>query len=108
MEVDDESLDILKKKLMEGKHTEIVNNCDDNLKSINDTNTFPYSEQNNMTNKTCLDNNYNNDYDELSYPFSKRIKLKHELQEAQENKPVQYTAEIIVEIKNRYGTVVPV
>jgi hypothetical protein len=24
----------------------------------------PYSKQNNMTDKSCLDNNYNNDYDE--------------------------------------------
>jgi hypothetical protein len=44
-------------KLMEGKHTEIVINVDDDLKSINDTNTFSYSEQNNMTNKPCLGNN---------------------------------------------------
>jgi hypothetical protein len=60
-----------------------------------------------MTDKSCLDNNYNNDHDELAYPFSKRIKLKHEPEEAQENNPVQYTADIIVEIKNRDGTVVP-
>jgi hypothetical protein len=66
-------------KLMEGQHTEIVSNGDDDLKSINDTNTFSYSEQNNMTDKTC---NYNNDYYELAYPFSKRIKLEQELEEA--------------------------
>jgi hypothetical protein len=59
-----------------------------------------------MTEKSCEDNNYNNDYDKLYYPFSKRIKLKHEPKEAQENNPVQYTADIIVEIKNRDGTVV--
>jgi hypothetical protein len=70
-------------KLMEGKHTEIVSNGDDDLKSINYTKTFSYSEQNNMTDKPCLGNNYNNDYDELAYPFSKRIKLKHEPEEAQ-------------------------
>jgi hypothetical protein len=52
-----------------------------------------------MTNKSCEDNDDNNDYDELSYPFSKRIKLKHELEKAQENVPVQYTADINVEIK---------
>jgi hypothetical protein len=45
------------------------------------------------------DVNYNNNYHEISYPFSKIIKLKHEPETAQENKPVQYTAEIIVEIK---------
>jgi hypothetical protein len=43
----------------------------------------------------------------MSYPFSKRIKLKHEPEKAQENKSVQYNADIIVEIKNRDGTVVP-
>jgi hypothetical protein len=84
-----------------------VRNCDYDLESINDTNTFSYSEQNNMTDKPCLGNNYNYNYDEISYPFSKRIKLKNEPEEAQENKPVQYTADIIVEIKNRDGTVVP-
>jgi hypothetical protein len=108
MEVDDESLDLnVFEKLMEGQHTEIVSNGDDDLKIINDTNTSSYSEQNNMTDKNCLGNNYNNDNDELAYPFSKKIKLKHEPEDAQENKPVQYTADIIVEIRNRDGTVVP-
>jgi hypothetical protein len=60
-----------------------------------------------MTNKSCEDNIYNNDYDKLAYPFSKIIKLKHEPEKAQENVQLQYTAAIIVEIKNRYGTVVP-
>jgi hypothetical protein len=107
-EGDHESLDMnVFEKLMEGKHTKIVNKSNDDLKSINDTNTFDYSLQDKMTNNFCEDNNYNNDYDELAYPFSKRIKLKHEPEEAQENIPVQYTADIIVEIKNRYGTVVP-
>jgi hypothetical protein len=55
-----------------------------------------YSEQNNMTDKHCLGNNYNNNNDELAYPFSKRIKLKHEAEEAKENKPVQYTSHITV------------
>jgi hypothetical protein len=95
------------KKLMEGKHAKIVNKSNDDLKSINDTNNFAYSKQDKMTDKYCEDNNYNNDYDELAYPFSKIIKLKHEPEEAQENNPVQYTADIIVEIKNRDGTVVP-
>jgi hypothetical protein len=84
MNVNDESLDMnVFEKIMEGKYTEIVSNGDDDLKSINDNNAFFYSEQNNMTDKPCLDNNYNNDYDELDYPFSKRIKLKHEPEEDQ-------------------------
>jgi hypothetical protein len=107
-EGDDESLDMnVFEKLMEGKHTKIVKKSNYDFKSINDTDTFAYSKQNNMTDKSCEDNNYNNDYDELAYPFSKTIKLKHEPEEAQENNPVQYTADIIVEIKNRDGTVVP-
>jgi hypothetical protein len=76
-----------------------VSNGDDDLKIINDTNNFSYCEQNNITDNPCLDNNNNTDYDELAYPFSKRINLKHEPEKAQENKPVQYTADIIVEIK---------
>jgi hypothetical protein len=108
VEGDDEPLDMnVFEKLMEGKHTNIVNRSNDDLKSINDTDTFDYSKQDKMTNNSCEDNNYNNDYYELAYPFSKRIKLKHEPEEAQENVPVQYTADIIVEIKNRDGTVVP-
>jgi ribosomal protein L15 len=107
-EGDDESLDMnVFEKLVEGKHTKIVNKSNDDLKNINDTNTFAYSKQNKMTDNSCDDNNYNNDYDELAYHFCKRIKLKHEPEEAQENDPVQYTAAIIVEIKNIDGTVVP-
>jgi hypothetical protein len=107
-EGDDESLDMnVFEKLMEAKHKKIVNKSNDDLKSIDDTNTFDYYIQDKITNKYCEDYNYNNDYDKLAYPLSKRIEIKHELEEAQENIPVQYTADIIVEIKNRYGTVVP-
>jgi hypothetical protein len=84
----------------------VIENNDD-LISINDTNTCDYSIQNNCTHGSINHNDYSNDYDELDYPFSKRIKLKHEPEKAQENVPVQYTADIIVEIKNRDGTVVP-
>jgi hypothetical protein len=49
-EVDDKSLDMnVFEKLVEGKHTEIVSNDDGDSKSINDTNTLSYSEQNDMT-----------------------------------------------------------
>jgi hypothetical protein len=108
MEVDDESLDMnVFEKLMEGKHNEIASNDDGDSTSINSTNNFSHSGQNNMTDKSCLDYNYNNYNDKLAYPFSKRIKLKHEPEAAQENKTVQYTADIIVEINNRDGIVVP-
>jgi hypothetical protein len=52
-----------------------------------------------LTEQSCLDNNNNHYYDEIAYPFSKIIKLKHKPEAAQENKPVQNTADIIVEIK---------
>jgi hypothetical protein len=71
------------KKLMEGKHTMIVNKSNDDLISINDTDTFEYSMQDKITHTNCEHNNYNNDYDELAYPFSKRIKLKNEPEKAQ-------------------------
>jgi hypothetical protein len=75
--------------------------------NINSTNNLFHFGQNNLTEKSCLDNNYNYNNDEIAYQFSKRIKLKHEPEVDQENKPVQYTADIIVEVKNRDGTVVP-
>jgi hypothetical protein len=94
-------------KVMEGYQKEVVSNDDGYSTSINSTNTLSHSGQNNMTDKSCLANNYNYNYDEIAYPFSKRIKLKHELEAAQENKPLQYTADIIVEINNIDGAVVP-
>jgi hypothetical protein len=64
---------------MEGKHTKIcVTKSNDDLISINDTDTFNYSMQDKVIHKISEHNNYNNDYDELAYPFSKIIKLKHE------------------------------
>jgi hypothetical protein len=101
-EGDDDSLDMnVFEKLMERKHTMIVNKSNDELISINDndTDTFDYSMQDKITHKDCEHTDYNNNYDELAYPFSKRIKQKHEPEKAQENVPVQYTADIIVEIK---------
>jgi hypothetical protein len=94
-------------KLTEGKNNEIVINDDDDSMSIESTNNVFNFGQNNSTEKSCLDNNYNYNYDEIAYPFRKRIKLKHEPEAAQKNKPVQYTADIIVEINNRDGTVAP-
>jgi hypothetical protein len=107
-EGDDDSFDMtVFQKLMEGKHTMNVTKSNDDSISINDSDTFDYSIQDKTTHKKCEHNNYNNDDDELAYPFSKRIKLKHEPEKAQENVPLQYTADIIVEIKNRGSTVVP-
>jgi hypothetical protein len=108
MDVNDDSLDMtVFEKLMGGKHKEIVINDDGDSTSINSTNNLFHFGQNNITDNFFLDNNYYNNYDEIAYPFSKRIKLKHDPEATQENRPVQYTADIIVEIKNRDGTVVP-
>jgi hypothetical protein len=52
-------------KLMEGKHKEIVSNDDGDSTSINSTNNLFHSVQNNMTDKSCLDSNYNYYYDEI-------------------------------------------
>jgi hypothetical protein len=107
-EGDEDSLDMnVFEKLMEGKQQMFVNENNDDLISINDTNNCDYYMQNKCTHGSIKHNDYSNDYDELAYPFSKRIKLKHEPEKDQENVPVQYTADIIVEIKNRDGTVVP-
>jgi hypothetical protein len=89
LDVNDASLDMnVFDKLMEGKHKGIlINNFDDSMSIENANNLFHFG-QNNSTDKSCLDNNYNNYHDEFAYPFNKRIKLKHELEAAQENKPV--------------------
>jgi hypothetical protein len=107
-EGDDDSLDMnFFEKLMEGKQPMFVNNTNDDLESINDTDTFDYSIQDKITHEISEHNSYNNYYEELAYPFSKRIELKHEPEKAHDNVPVQYTADIIVEIKKKDGTVVP-
>jgi ribosomal protein L15 len=52
-EGDDDSLDMNGfEKLMEGKHTMIVTKSNDELISINDTDTFDYSTQDKVTQKT--------------------------------------------------------
>jgi hypothetical protein len=89
-----------------GKHNEFVSKTYDDSKSI--TNKFFHSKQTNKPDKGYLKDINNDNYDEIAYPFSERIKLKHEPEEAPEKKPVQYAADIIVEIKNRDGTVVPI
>jgi hypothetical protein len=81
---DDDSLDMnVFEKLMEGNQPMSVTTSNDDLISINDTDTFDYSIQDKITHKNSEHNNYNNDYDELSNPFSKRSKLKHEPEKAQ-------------------------
>jgi hypothetical protein len=78
-EGDADSLDMnVFEKIMEGKQPMFVNESNDDLIIINDTDTCDYSMQNKNTHESIKHNNYIDDYDELAYPFSKRIKLKHE------------------------------
>jgi hypothetical protein len=108
MELADESLEMnVFDKLMEGKQHEIVIKNSDGSMSITSTNIFFHFKQTNEPDKFYIKNNTKTNYDEIVYPFSKRIKLKHEMEEDPEDKPVQYTADITVEIKNRDGNVVP-
>jgi hypothetical protein len=108
MELDEESLDKnVFDKLMEGKQYEFVIKHDDGSMSIANTNNLFHLEQTNEPDRFYIKNNNKTNYDENAYPFSKIIKLKHEPEEAPEEKLVQYTADIIVELKNRDGTVVP-
>jgi hypothetical protein len=107
MEFDDESLAMnFFDTLMEGKQNEIVIKNDDGSMSITNTNNLFYFKQTNEPDKSYVKNNNKTNYNEIAYPFSKIIKLKHEPEAAPEDKPVQYTADIIVEMKNRDGTVV--
>jgi tRNA G46 methylase TrmB len=63
-EGDDDFLDMnVFEKLMEGKQQMLVNENNDDLKSINDTNTFDYSIQNKNTLESINHNNYSDDYD---------------------------------------------
>jgi hypothetical protein len=64
IKVDDECLDMsVLEKLMEGKHKQIVSNDDGDSNSINSTNNLSNSGENNITDKNCEHNNYNNNYD---------------------------------------------
>jgi hypothetical protein len=75
--------------------------------SIENTSNLFHFEQTFTPDKSYIQNNNNNNYDEVVYPLIKIMKLKHDPKAAPEKKPVQYTPDIIVEIKNRDGTVVP-
>jgi hypothetical protein len=105
-DMDEESLDMNVFDMFTGKHNEFVSKNYDDSKSI--TNKLFHSKQTYEPNKYYLKDNNNDNYDHIAYPFSKKIRLKHDPEEAPEKKPVQYNANIIVEIKNRDGTVLPI
>jgi hypothetical protein len=105
-DMDEESLDMNVFDMFTGKHNEFMSKNYGDSTSI--TSKLFNLEQTNEPDKCYLKDNNNNNYDEIAYPFKKGIKLKHDLEAAPEKRPVQYTADIIVEIKNRDGTVVPI
>jgi hypothetical protein len=108
MEFYEESLDMnVFDKLMEGKQHEIVIKKDDGSMRIANTNNLFHFEHTNEPDKSYVKNNNKTNCNEIDNPFNKRIKLKNDPEAAPEDKPVQYIADIIVGIKNRYGTVVP-
>jgi hypothetical protein len=105
MSIDDESFDMnVFEKLMEGKHNKFLSNTYDDSMSIEITNNLFHFGQNKLTDKSFLDHNNNYNYYEIAYPFSKRIKLKHNPEAAQENKSVQYTADVIVDTNLKWCT----
>jgi hypothetical protein len=68
-EGDGDSLDMnVFEKLMEGEQPMFVNKSNNDLISINDTDTFDYSMQDKNTRESSKHNNYNDDYDELADP----------------------------------------
>jgi hypothetical protein len=104
--MEEESLDVNMFDMFTGKHNEIVSKNNDQSMSL--TNNLFHFEHTSEPDKCYLKNNNKCNYDEIAYPFSKGIKLNHELEAAPEKKRVKYTADIIVEIRNRDGTVVPI
>jgi hypothetical protein len=84
-------------KLMEGKHHEIVSENDDDSMIIENTTIFFNFGQTNTPDKP---------YIKIIIILTIMMKLL-EPEAAPENKPVQYTADFIVEIKKRDGNVVP-
>jgi hypothetical protein len=93
--MDEESLDMNIFDILTSKHNEIVSKNDDDSMIITN-NLFHFEQTNDPDNCYLKDNNKNN-YDEISHPYSKRIKLKHEPEAAPEKKTVQCTADIIVD-----------
>jgi hypothetical protein len=80
--MDEESLDMNVFDIFTGKHNEFVSKKYDDSTSI--TNKLYHFEQTNEPDKCYLKDNNNDNYDEIAYPFSKRIKLKHEPEVAPE------------------------
>jgi hypothetical protein len=103
--MDEDSLDMNVFDMFTGKHNESVSKNDDDSMSI--TNNLFHFEQTNEPDKCYLKNSNNYYYYAIACQFKKIIKLKHEPEAAPEKKPVQYIADIIAEIKNRDGKVVP-
>jgi hypothetical protein len=89
-DMDEESFEINVFDIFTGKHNEIESKNHDDSTSM--TNKLFHFEQTNEPDKCYLKDKNNDNNDEIAYPFSKKIKLKHEPEEAPEKKTVQYTA----------------
>jgi hypothetical protein len=73
--MDEDSLDMNVFDMFTGKHTVFVSkNYND---STSNTNKLFHFEQTNEPDKCYLKDNNNDNNDEMSYPFRKRIKLKN-------------------------------
>jgi hypothetical protein len=73
----------------------VSENDDGSMSLVNTINLFHF-EQTNEPDKSYIKNKKKNNNDEIACPFSKRIKLKYEPEASPEDKPVQYTSDIIV------------
>jgi hypothetical protein len=82
--MDEESWDMNIFDMFTGKHNELVSKNYDDSTSI--TNKLFHFEHINKPDECYFKDNNNDNYHEISYPFSKRIKLKHEAEEAPEKK----------------------
>jgi hypothetical protein len=82
--MDEEYLDMNVFDMFTGEHNEFLSKKYDDSTSI--TNKLFHFEQTNEPDKCYLKNDNYNNYDEIAYPFSKRIKLKHEPKEGPEKK----------------------
>jgi hypothetical protein len=74
--MDGESLDVNVFDMFTGKHNENVSKNDDGSMII--THNLIHFKETNGPDKCYLKDNNKNNNDEIDYPFSNRVKLKHE------------------------------
>jgi hypothetical protein len=79
-DMDEESLDMNLFYMFTGKHNDFVSTNHDD--SMSNTNKLFRFKQTYKPDKRYFKDNNNENNDEIAYPFSKRIKLKHEPEDA--------------------------